>query len=149
MSESTWKGLVLPPGIEKKIVLIHKMGNTFQAQSWCVDQETILKLQYERDKVRKQKDEIVVLQAQTEELVRDRERLQTQTQELQARIQELQMYKTVFESPDEMAQYVMSTDLNLKWMDDKEEKDYLVSLIRFMNNFAEESIATSKRDSLQ
>lgn len=57
---------------------------------------------------------------------------------------DLRRYKTAMEMPDDMADYIMSTDIHLEWMDDKIEKSYIVSMFKAIHKFVESCAADEK-----
>lgn len=45
-------------------------------------------------------------------------------------------YRNVFRHPSLVADYIMSTELHLKWMDDDTEKKYIISLLETVEQYA-------------
>ena len=60
---------------------------------------------------------------------------------------ELLKYTGLFSTPEPVANYIMSTNLHVKWMDDDTERAYIISLLAFLKKFIEEGQPDGDSDS--
>lgn len=78
------------------------------------------------------------LKQETNEQQRDIiQKMESRIKYLETTCDKMTLYFKVFENPDEVATYIMSTDMHIKWMDDKTEKKYIMSVLAFVKKYAE------------
>jgi hypothetical protein len=49
-------------------------------------------------------------------------------------VSQITHYKNILENHKVVADSIIESDLNCKWMDDKKEKEYLISIVKFIHN---------------
>ena len=99
--------------------------------TWCTDTEKMRTIGEQRVVINRQGNELLSARSRINELT-------NKLNETERLAQDYERYKDLFMVPGDIADYIMSTELHMEWMDDATERDYIVSLLDFLQKFVDE-----------